>query len=369
MIPYFDYRQQLKPIRGEVLHAVARVLDSGALVLGPEIEGFESEMAQILGPGFGVGLASGTGALELGMRALGVGRGDEVITVPNTAVPTVAAIRSVGARPVFVDVEPASLLMDRAGLEKALSPRTKAVIGVHLFGHALPVDEILSCLSGRKIFFIEDCAQGFGGSYQGKPLGSFGDLACFSFYPTKNLGAYGDAGFCYSRDADLAERLRCMRMYGMKGDGYAHMDGVNCRMDEIHAAILRVKLAHFAADQRERCELAACYNAVLAECPFLQWPQRQAGSQPSHHLYVVKTEHRDRVCQALQEKQMGFGIHYPIPLHVMTAFTDLGYREGDFPVAEAAAKQILSLPLYPGLAMREVQAIAETVRSTLEGIG
>jgi dTDP-4-amino-4,6-dideoxygalactose transaminase len=357
MIPLCDLRPGYRSIAPEIQAAVERVLASGRLILGSEVEGFEGEFAAYIGAAAAVGVASGTDALILALRALGVGQGDAVVTVANAGVPAVAAIRAVGAVPRFADVLPGSLLMAPDSLAAAISARTRAVVVVHLYGQAAAVDALLEHCSRRGIALIEDCAQAHGTLYRGRHVGTFGTIGCFSFYPTKNLGAVGDGGMCVTNDTAVAARLRMLRMYGFRNDGHAHCDGLNSRLDEIQAAVLRVKLRHLPAALAQRRSLAAVYDRALAGAAFVL-PQYPAPDAHSYHLYVVQTAQRARVLAKLQQREIGFGIHYPLPVHLMDAFRDLGYGAGDLPVTEAAATRVLSLPFYPELELDAAETVA-----------
>jgi dTDP-4-amino-4,6-dideoxygalactose transaminase len=357
MIPLCDLRPGYQTIEPEILAAVQRVLASGRYILGPEVEAFEDEFAAYVGATSAIGVASGTDALILALRAIGVGSGDEVVTVANSGVPPVAAIRAVDAVPRFADVMPGSLLIDPDSLKRAFSARTRCVLPVHLYGQAAPLDSVLEQTSQRGIPVIEDCAQAHGTHYRGRHVGPLGAIGCFSFYPTKNLGALGDGGMCVTNDARLAARLRMLRMYGFRGDGHAHCDGLNSRLDEIQAAVLRVKLSHLPAALAQRRQLAAAYDRALADSAFTV-PSCPPPGEHSYHLYVVQTALREQALSRLRRHDIGFGIHYSLPVHLMEAYRDLGYRRGDLPVTEAAAGAVLSLPLYPELAPGAADQVA-----------
>jgi aminotransferase EvaB len=359
----FDYRQGYAAIRDEVAAAVQQVLDSGQLILGPQVRAFENNFVEFLGTaGHAVGVANGTDAIAIALRALDVGPGDEVITVPNTAIPTVSAIRMTGALPVFVDVDEATCLMDVALVEERITSRTKAIIPVHLFGSAVPMQPLLEIAARHSLKVIEDCAQSTGTTYQDRATGTFGDIGCFSFYPTKNLGAYGDAGLCCTRDRALADAMRQIRMYGCGKTYYAEREGVNSRLDEIHAAMLNVKLRHLPAYLVARRRIAACYRANLRSTVCL--PSVPAAVDHSYHLFVVKARERDRIIEALRVKGIGYGIHYGTPIHLMTAYGFLGCKPGDFPVAERLANQVLSLPCFPELAESAVDRVCRGINES-----
>ena len=361
MIPFFDYRPAQRGYQAQVEEAIQRVVASGCLVLGAEVSGFEQEFAAYVGTTSAVGVNSGTDALILALRALEIGAGDEVITVANAGVPPVAAIRATGATPRLVDVDPKTLLMDAAALADAVNPRTRCILPVHLYGQPLDMDAILALASERGLLVVEDCAHAHGARYRGKHVGSFGDIGCFSFYPTKNLGALGDAGICVTDDSDLAERLSMQRMYGFKDDGYSHSEGLNSRLDELQAAVLRVKLRHLDAAVEERRGLSQLYRDGLADTVY-RHPDSIREGRHAYHLFVVEAEHRPRVCAALETAGIGYGIHYPVPVHCMEPYRFLA-RSGGLPVAERASERVLSLPLYPGLGKQAVEQVVEQLRS------
>ena len=356
MIPYFDYRPAHRRIGTEIDSAIRRVLGSGRLILGAEVRAFEEEFAAWTGIPHAVGVASGTDALILALRALDVGRDDEVITVCNAGVPPVAAIRAVGATPRFVDVRPDTLLLDAAALPAALTERTRCILPVHLYGQPVDLNPVLEFAAAHRLPVIEDCAQAHGAIYRGRHVGGFGDIGCFSFYPTKNLGAYGDGGLCVCAREELADRLRMLRMYGFRGDGHAHCEGLNSRLDELQAAILRVKLRHLGETMEERREIARRYVAGLAGNAFVL-PAGTPETTHGYHLFVVQTEDRRAVCRWLSAAGVGFGIHYPEPVHRMDGYCFLGLPEGAFPVSERACRNVLSLPLYPGLEAASVDRV------------
>jgi dTDP-4-amino-4,6-dideoxygalactose transaminase len=359
-IAMFDYRQGLARIRAEIDQAIREVLDSGTLILGPRVRQFEENFARWLGtPGQAVAVGNGTDAIACALRALGIGPGDEVLTVANTAIPTVSAIRMAGATPVLVDVDPQTCLMDPALIEPRITSRTKALLPVHLFGNAAPLAPLLEIAARHGLKVVEDCAQSCGTRYQGRAAGTFGDVGCFSFYPTKNLGAYGDGGLCFTRDPVLAEALRQVRVYGCGETYSAEREGVNSRLDELQAAILDVKLRHLPAWLAERRRIAGWYDAYLS--PSIARPRPAPGAEHSYHLYVILAEDRSRLIDALKAAQIGYGIHYPAPIHLMTAYRFLGYRPGDLPQTERLAGQVLSLPCYPEISEDAVRRVAEVV--------
>ncbi len=352
-------------LAGEVEHAVRRVLDRGWYILGPEVEAFEAAFAAYHGVAHAVGVANGTDAIELALRAAGVGAGDEVITVGHTAVATVCAIERAGARPVIVDVDPTTYTMDPEAAAAAVSPRTKALLPVHLYGQPANMSALSALADRRGLLLVEDCAQAHGARLGGKLVGTFGAAGAFSFYPTKNLGAYGDGGAVLTDDAPLATRLRLLRNYGQT-DRYRHqLRGINSRLDEIQAAILAVKLGHLDEHNAARREIAGHYREALAGLDVTQ-PFDDAGHV--YHLFVVRHEERDRLRASLTARGVGTQIHYPIPVHRQQAYLDLGYALGSLPVTERVAGEVLSLPLYVGIEPGDVQIVAEAIAAFSAGV-
>jgi aminotransferase EvaB len=364
-IPMFDYVEQYAEIRAEILDAVESVLNSGSLILGERVRAFEENFCRFLGSeGSAVGVGNGTDALAIALRALGIGAGDEVITVANTAIPTVSAIRMVGARPVFSEIDPGTLLMDLDHAESRITTRTRAIVPVHLFGNAVDMTRLMKLAAQHGLAVVEDCAQSCGTTWQGQMTGTFGDVGCFSFYPTKNLGAYGDAGLCHTRSPELFEQMWKIRAYGC-GQAYdAECEGVNSRLDELQAAILDVKLRHLGDYLAGRQRVASEYHAHLA--PHVTCPQTDASVDHSYHLFVILSKVRERLIARLERERIGFGIHYPTPIHRMRAYDFLGYGEGSLPETERAAGQILSLPCYPELSTEAVHRICSVVHDVTD---
>jgi dTDP-4-amino-4,6-dideoxygalactose transaminase len=362
-LPAFDLAAGLDPLREPLLAAMDRVLRSGRLLLGEELLGFESELAAWLGEGSrAVGVSSGTAALVLALRSVGVGPGDEVVTVANTAVPTVSAIRELGAVPVFCDVREDSALLDLEALPGCLTAKTRAVVPVHLYGNAFDVVALRAQLDSG-VAIVEDCAQAQGASLGGRKLGTLGDAAAFSFYPTKNLGALGDAGACVTRDPERAALLRSLRMYGFEGTTDAQREGFNARMDELQAAALRVKLPHLDAWVARRRALATRYVERLdGVVPHFVGA---VGSEAAPHLFVVRVGARERVRAALDDAGIGTGVHYPVPIHRMPAYAFLGLEEGRLPVTERLAREVVSLPFYPELSDADVDRVCDALRASL----
>ena len=358
---FVDFKKHLSGIREEIDAAVSRVLESGWYVLGREGEGFETSFAEYLGAGAAVGCASGTDALALALMALGVGPGDEVVTVPNTALPTATAISMTGAVPVFADVDERSLLMDPERLEAALTERTRAVVPVHLYGNPADMDPILALARTRGVHVVEDACQAHGALYRGKKVGTLGDAGCFSFYPTKNLGAFGDGGMVVTNDEGLADKLRLLRNYGQRDRYHHEVPGMNSRLDEVQAAILRVKLSRLDAWNGARREIGDRYTAAFSGLPLdpvAEIPQARG----VRHLYVVRSRRRDDLRAFLEEQGVQAWVHYPIPVHLQQAYAGLGLAEGAFPVAERAAQEVLSLPVYPELAPEDQETVIRAVK-------
>jgi dTDP-4-amino-4,6-dideoxygalactose transaminase len=363
-----DFHAHVAAHRRELDEAVARVLDSGWFILGPEGEALERELATALGARDAVAVGNGTDALHLALRALGVGPGDEVVTTSISAAYTALAVLHAGARPVFVDVDPRTLNLDPERVEGALTPRTKAIVPVHLYGHPADTDPILSLARERGLAVLEDACQAHGALYRGRPVGTLAGergIGALSFYPTKNLGALGDGGAILLNDPGLAARLRQLRNGG-QSDRYRHeVPGVNSRLDELQAALLRVGLRHLSAWTERRRALAAFYQREL-EGAGAEPLGEQPYARSVFHLFVVRHPRRDALAAALRERGVGTLIHYPIPLHLQPAFAGLGGKPGDLPVAEKATSEILSLPLYPELRDEQARGVVEAVRESVK---
>lgn len=370
MIPFFDPRRAVAELRPALDAAYARVLDSRRLILGEEVEAFEREFAAFVGAEHCVGVNSGTDALILALRAAGVGAGDEVLTTANSGVPTVSAIRAVGARPRFVDVDPATLLLDVRALEDAATPACRAVIPVHLYGQTVPLDPLLRFAADRGLTVIEDCAQAHGAIWNGAHAGTFGRFGCFSFYPTKNLGALGDGGAVVTNDAADAQAIRERRMYGYRDDAHAHVEGLNSRLDELQAAFLRVRLDALPGRLRRRRELAALYRDELDGAPYVP-TATLPGAEHAWHLLVVRPREgvraplRAALRATLAERGLQTGVHYAEPVHRMEAYRFLEVPAGALPVTERACAEVVSLPLFDGLTDDEVRRAAGILRDTL----
>lgn len=363
LISNWSYLDEYRELGDQLREAVSRVFASGRLILGPEVAAFESSFAAYCGQPFGIGVNSGTDAIFLALKALEVELGDEVVTVANTAVPTVAAIRATGATPVFVDVDEATSLMDVAQLESAITPRTKALVPVHLYGQAVDMAPLLAAARAQELAVVEDCAQSHGCRYRGTMTGGLGTIGAFSFYPTKVLGAYGDGGMCVTSAEALALRLRELRMYGMRAEYYAHREGYNSRLDEVQAAILSVKLRLLDQFIARRQRIARRYDEALRG--LVQTPAIAKDSTHVYYLYVVRHPERDRVVNALRGRGIEIGIHFPYPIHLMEAYRFLGYQAGDLPITERLAGEIFSLPMYPHLSDAAVEAVIAAVKAAL----
>jgi dTDP-4-amino-4,6-dideoxygalactose transaminase len=360
MIPFLDLHAQYATIRDEVNAAIQGVLDTCQFTLGSEVEAFEQEFAAYSGASFGIGVNTGTSALHLALLAAGVGPGDEVITVPFTFVATVAAIRYTGATPVFVDIDPRSYTLDPAGLEAVITPRTKAILPVHLYGQPADMDPILAIARRHGLVVIEDAAQAHGAEYKGRRVGSLGDLACFSFYPGKNLGACGEGGMVVTDNPAYTRTVRMLRDWGAERKYHHELLGYNFRMEGIQGAVLRVKLRHLEAWTEARRLAAAHYNQLFAGSG-VATPEEMSWARHVYHIYAVRSPDRAGWQDALQQQGIQTGIHYPFPIHLLPAHADLGYELGEFPHAERAAREVLSLPMFPELTAAQREEVAEAV--------
>lgn len=348
--------------KDEIDAAIARVLDSGWYILGQEVTAFENEFAAYIGVRFGIGVGSGTEALHLALRACGVGESDEVITVSHTAVATVAAIELCGATPVLMDIDLNTYTMDMSQIEQSITKQTKAIIPVHLYGHPADMESIISIARRYELRVIEDCAQSHGAIYKDRKTGAWGDIAAFSFYPTKNLGAIGDGGIVVTDDPELAERARLLREYGWRQRYVSDFPGLNSRLDELQAAILRMKLRYLDEENRKRQALAVIYDGMLSSTS-LTLPTCASNAIHVYHQYVVRSKRRDALRKFLQEKGIGTLIHYPVPVHQQPAYQGRLRCISSMVNTDRIVKEILSLPMYPELAPNKVRQIAETVVS------
>ncbi len=364
----WDYKQEYEQEKQEILSAIEEVLGSGQLILGDKVKKFEADYAHYCEVKFGVGVDNGTNAIFLALKALGIGANDEVITVANTAVPTVSAIVSAGATPVFVDIDEKSFLMDTSQIESAITPRTKCILPVHLFGQCVDMNEVNRIAKQHGLMVLEDCAQSHGATFHGHKAGSLSDMAATSFYPTKILGTYGDGGMVLTHQEAWCEKLRRLRSYGMESTYYAIEHGYNSRLDEIHAAILLKKLAHIEDYLSKRRALANRYNELLKDTSLilpLELPYRKH----SYYLYVVRHTKRDLILEELRKKGIFLNIHYPFPIHLMPGYAHLNYKEGDLPVTERVAKELFSLPIYPAFGFDEQNSLAEAIIEVIDKLG
>lgn len=364
-IPMLDVKAQHEPINEEIKAALKNILDSGRFILGDNVTSFEKEVAAYHNVYNALGLGSGTDALYLSLRALDIKEGDEVITTPFTFFATAEAIAYVGATPVFADIDKDTLNIVPAEIEKKITSKTKAIIVVHIFGQPADMDEIMAIAKKHNLKVVEDCAQAFGAKYKGIPVGSIGDTGCFSFYPSKNLGAYGDGGMMITNNPEIYEKVKLLRNHGTTAPYEHSFIGYNSRLDEIQAAILRIKLKHIDTYNLKRRNIASIYNSALSSV--VQCPVELNDRVHVYHQYTLRTPKRVEVAKALQENNVSSVVYYPIPLHLQKAFDNLKYKVGDLPESEAAAKSVMSLPIYPELDPEKAKMIAEVVLKTLKG--
>jgi UDP-2-acetamido-2-deoxy-ribo-hexuluronate aminotransferase len=363
MIPMVDLKKQFQEIKEDVFRVLTEILESSRYILGANVSEFEKEVADYHSVRKAIGVASGTDALHLSIDALGIGEGDEVITTPFTFFATVEAILYTGAIPVFVDIESDTFNIDVSQIEENITEKTKAILPVHLFGHPADMGKILDIAKEHKLKVIEDCAQSFGAGVNGKKVGSFGDAGCFSFYPSKNLGGYGDGGMIILNDSKVADTIRELRNHGSRGSYRHERVGFNSRLDEIQAGILLVKLKLIDEYNRKRSQNAALYTKLLSDK--VKCPVEKKGAYHVFHQYTIMSHERDKIQQRLKENGVSSVIYYPVPLHLQKALKFLGYQKGDFPVTEKAAQEVLSLPVYPELEESVIIKIAEIIRSTV----
>ncbi len=359
-VPFLDLKQQYDTIREEILDAVARVLDSTQYILGPEVLRFEEQFAAAHGAKHAVATNNGTSALHLALWALGIGRGDEVILPVNTFIATAEAILLCGATPIFVDHDD-YFQIDPEQVQRRITRRTKAIIPVHLYGQMAPMDALKSIADRNSIFLLEDAAQAHLATLNEKPVGSWSRATAFSFYPGKNLGAYGEGGAVITQDAALAAKMRMIRDHGSQSKYRHEIAGHNYRLEALQAAILNVKLPHLAKWTDARRAHATVYSELLRDCKQIAMPREREGARSVYHLYVILAEDRDALKDYLEKKEIGTGLHYPVPLHLQPCFTNLGYKEGAFPRAERAAKKLLSLPMFPELRREQIEFVASSI--------
>ena len=369
-IPLVDLKAQYLSIKDEMDAAIQRVVDSTSFILGPDVRAFEEEFARFCGVQHAVGVDSGTAALHLAFLVCDIGPGDEVITTPHTFVATIGMLGRVGARPVFVDIDPRTYNMDPAKIEAAITEWTKAIMPVHLYGQPAEMEPVLEIADRHGLKVIEDAAQAHGAEYKGQRVGSMGHVAIFSFYPGKNLGAYGDAGSVVTDDGEIAEKVRLLRNHGRR-DKYEHLlQGFNYRIDTLQAAILRAKLAHLEEWNEARRRCAAAYREFLSDLD-LVLPYEPEHVRAVYHLFVIRLagsllQERGALRGHLKARDISTGVHYPIPLHLQPAYRHLGYKKGDFPITEACARQVLSLPIYPELTRAQMEEVAQAIKEFLE---
>ena len=362
MVPLFDLKTQYQSIRAEIHAALESVLDNAHYILGPEVAAFEEDFAAFCQVRHAVGVNNGTNAIQLALLAAGIGPGDEVITVSHTFIATVAAVRYTGATPVLVDVDPHSLTIDVSLIEDAITPRTRAILPVHLYGQPAEMDAILEIARRHSLKVIEDCAQAHGALYRGKPVGSIGDFGCFSFYPSKNLGACGEGGMVVTNNDQAADTLRMLRDWGCRTRNHHEIQAFNMRLEGLQGAILAVKLRYLEQWNNQRRACAEYYRECLAGCD-LQLPVELPGRRHVYHLYAVRSENRDDLQAHLLSRGVQSGIHYPTPVHLQPAHRDLGYKRGDLPVSERAARTVLSLPMFPELTHQQQDEVISAIGS------
>lgn len=362
MIPFIDLTREYAEISKEITQAIQRVLKSGWFILGEEVKQFEEEFSKYIGTKYGIGVNSGSDALFLALKALGIGTGDEVITISHTFISTVDSIVRNGAKPVFVDIDPDTYCIDVAKIEERITEKTRAILPVHLYGHPADMEPIMEIAKKYNLWVIEDACQAHGAEYKGKKVGGIGVLGCFSFYPTKNLGAYGDGGIIVTSNEELAEKLKMLRNYGQPQKYYHDFVGINSRLNEIQAAILQVKLKHLDEWNEKRRRVANLYREFLKSSNVIV-PVEKEYAKHAYHLYVIRCRERDKLQQYLSERGIETQIHYPIPVHKQKAYLDL--VDAQLPITEKICDEILSLPIYPWLNNDEVSSIAEVIKNAI----
>ncbi len=366
-IPFLNLKAQHQALKAEILAAVSEVIDNTAFAGGPYVAKFEEEFATYCTTRHAVGVGNGTDALWFALLALGVGPGDEVITVPNTFIATAEAITYCGATPVFVDIDESTYNMDPALVERAITPKTKAIIPVHLYGQMADMDPIMEIARKHNLFVVEDASQAHGAEYKGRRAGTIGHVGCFSFYPGKNLGACGEAGACVTNDPALRAKIAMFREHGQPKKYYHDVIGWNGRMDGIQGAILSIKLKHIEKWTEARRFHAQAYTRALEKVHGVLTPTEAAGRRHVYHLYVLRVKNRDQMLKNLADKGVNCAIHYPVPLHLQTAYQHMGLGKGSFPIAERCAEEIISLPMFPELTPEEVQQVITTVAREVQG--
>jgi len=367
-IPILDLKIQYRAIKRVMEESILKVMASGQYILGPEVEAFEKEFAFYLKTKNTIGVNSGTDALKLALKACGVGKDDEVITTPSTFIATVEAIVSCGAKPVFVDVNESDSNMNVDQIEEKITKKTKAILPVHLYGFVCDMGKIMEIAKKHKLKVVEDCAQSVGAYYGSQRTGAIGDAGCFSFYPTKNLGAYGDGGSVSAEDTKMAEHIRALRTHGSEIRGYYDELGINSRLDEMQATILRVKLLYIDRWNAMRRKLGFNYDELLQDVSGVSYFQPGENTTPVYHLYCIRSKNRETLQERLAERGITTMVHYPIPLHLAGALSFLGHKEGDFPVAEEISKDILALPIYPELTFQHQEEVAQEISNALKSL-
>jgi len=362
-VPLVDLVQQYHRCKDEIDKAVQDVMEKGQFILGENVEKLEQEVAAFCGVKHGIGVACGSDALHLALVACGIGPGDEVITTPFTFFATAGAIDRAGATPVFADIDPDTFNISPHQIDQKINDRTRAIIPVHLYGHPADMQPIMSTANRYGLRVIEDSAQALGATYRGQQVCSFGDLACISFFPTKNLGAYGDGGMVVTDDDELAERIRILRVHGSRRKYYHQMRGYNSRLDELQAAILRVKFKHLVEWTEARVQTARTYSRMLSDLPGLVTPCVRDDAYHVYHQYTVRSDRRDELRAHLKKSGIGTGVYYPLSLHLQKVFSSLGYAEGDYPESERATREVLSLPMFPELSEEQVVEVVEAIKS------
>jgi len=359
-LEFLDLKAQYEAIKEEIKKAIMDIVESGQYIMGPNVKAFEEEIAAYLGVKHAIAVANGTDALVLTLDALEIGPGDEVITSPYTFFASAECISRVGAKPVFADIDPETLNINPEEIEKKITEKTKAIIPVHIFGQAAEMDKITALAEKHDIYVVEDACQAIGAEINGRKVGTIGKAGCFSFFPTKNLGAYGDGGLVVTNDDELADKIRLLRVHGSRKKYFHDVVGYNSRLDEIQAAILRVKLKYIDSWNEARRQKAKLYNELLKNTP-VKTPDIKEGKSHVFHLYTILAPNRDELKRHLEQKGIPTGIYYPLPLHLQEAYKDLGYKKGDMPVAEKTCKSNLSLPLYPEMPDEQIKYIADSV--------
>ncbi len=362
-VPLLDLTRQYASVKDEIDAAIALVVQSQRFILGPAVEQFEKQLARYCGVGHAVGCASGSDALLLALMAAGIGPGDEVITTPFSFFASTSCIVRLGARPVFVDIDAATFNIDASKTAAALTPKTRAILPVHLFGQCADMDPMMELASARGILVVEDAAQAIGAEYKGRRAGSIGDFGCFSFYPSKNLGGFGDGGLVTAKDGELADRVRLLRTHGARPAYFHKTVGINSRLDAIQAAVLSVKLKYLEDWTARRQEHARYYDRKLADVPAVVSPRDAGYGRHVYNQYVIQVPEREGLLEVLAEKGIGYQVYYPHPLHLQECFKGLGYRQGDFPVAEEVCKRVVALPVFPELTEGELDYVVDAIKS------